>query len=79
MLLFNIAPIFVDITIAVVYLAYKFGLLLAGLIFCVMIIYVGASVILTQIRVKMRRTMNDADKFCRCALQLLLQFATRSY
>jgi hypothetical protein len=58
-------PIFVDILLAIVYLAIVFGPLLALVLLVVMIVYVWASVYLTQHRVTLRRMMNDKDRYVR--------------
>ncbi|KAH8919491.1 P-loop containing nucleoside triphosphate hydrolase protein [Atractiella rhizophila] len=62
MLAFQLVPVFVDITVAVVYLAVRFDPILAVLMLAVMISYVAASVALTEKRVKYRRKMLDSDK-----------------
>ncbi|KAK9900470.1 hypothetical protein P389DRAFT_192735 [Cystobasidium minutum MCA 4210] len=64
-LLFQLVPIGVDIIIAILYFWIKFDVGLALLVAVVMIAYVVASIILTNLRVKLRRDMNDKDKYTR--------------
>jgi ABC-type transport system involved in Fe-S cluster assembly fused permease/ATPase subunit len=64
-LLFQLAPIAVDIVIAIVYFWALFGVGLAILVAIIMSAYVTASIVLTKLRVKLRRDMNDKDKYTR--------------
>ncbi|KIJ23460.1 hypothetical protein M422DRAFT_39595 [Sphaerobolus stellatus SS14] len=80
LLLFNIGPIFLDISIALVFFFYLFGWPLAVLILVVMIAYVYASVILTTWRTKLRRRMNDRDVITRgIHTDCLLNYETVKY
>ncbi|KAG0140515.1 hypothetical protein CROQUDRAFT_665076 [Cronartium quercuum f. sp. fusiforme G11] len=65
LLIFSLVPIFLDIALAVGYLAFRFDIILAAMLFLVMIAYVTASVILTQWRTAIRREMVDKDKYTR--------------
>ncbi|MBW0479944.1 hypothetical protein O181_019659 [Austropuccinia psidii MF-1] len=65
LLIFSLVPIFLDIGLAVGYLAFRFDIFLAGMLLLMMIGYATASVVLTQWRTAMRREMVDKDKYTR--------------
>ncbi|GAA95412.1 uncharacterized protein L969DRAFT_85092 [Mixia osmundae IAM 14324] len=65
LVIFQIVPIFVDISIAIIYLATVFGISLGIVVFIVMFLYVATSVWLTSYRTVLRRAMNDKDKYVR--------------
>ncbi|EDR09151.1 uncharacterized protein LACBIDRAFT_249450, partial [Laccaria bicolor S238N-H82] len=80
LLLFNIAPTFVDILVALVAFCILFDWTLACVIFLVMFAYVAASVILTQWRTRLRRQMNDRDVLTRgIHTDCLLNYETVKY
>lgn len=65
MLFFSLVPIVLDIGLAVGYLAFRFDILLAGMLLFIMIAYATVSVLLTQWRTAIRREMIDKDKYTR--------------
>lgn len=65
MLFFSLVPIVLDIGLAVGYLAFRFDILLAGMLLFMMITYATVSVLLTQWRTAIRREMIDKDKYTR--------------
>ncbi|KAF9038357.1 hypothetical protein BDZ89DRAFT_1100422 [Hymenopellis radicata] len=80
LILFNIVPTFVDIIVALVVFCVKFDWTLAAVIFIVMFAYIGASVVLTQWRTKVRRRMNERDIITRgIHTDCLLNYETVKY
>ncbi|KAG8936275.1 hypothetical protein FRC02_003211 [Tulasnella sp. 418] len=80
LLLFNIIPTIIDITVALVAFFYFFGPLLCAVVFLVMVSYVAASVVLTRWRTKLRREMNDRDMVTRgIHTDCLLNYETVKY
>ncbi|KAJ2913474.1 hypothetical protein MD484_g6942, partial [Candolleomyces efflorescens] len=80
LVLFNIAPTFIDIFIALVAFCLIFDWILALVIFAVMFSYVAASVILTRYRTRLRRQMNDRDVITRgIHTDILLNYETVKY
>lgn len=79
-LAFNILPVFVDIGIAVVFFAYVFDLLMAGIVLSTMILYIGFTIWITEWRTRFRREMNDRDAASRGrAVDSLLNFEAVKY
>nr|GAT57680.1 ABC transporter protein [Mycena chlorophos] len=79
-LIFVIGPTFIDIAIALVVFSFKFGPLLAAVVFAVLFFYVSASVILTRWRTRIRRQMNESDIVTRgIASDTLLNYETVKY
>ncbi|KAF7298207.1 ABC transporter protein [Mycena chlorophos] len=73
-------PTFIDIAIALVVFSFKFGPLLAAVVFAVLFFYVSASVILTRWRTRIRRQMNESDIVTRgIASDTLLNYETVKY
>ncbi|KAF8908803.1 hypothetical protein CPB85DRAFT_1435915 [Mucidula mucida] len=80
LILFNIVPTFVDIIVALVVFCVTFDWTLAAVIFIVMFAYIGASVVLTQWRTKIRRRMNERDIITRgIHTDCLLNYETVKY
>lgn len=50
---------------AVVFVAVQFDLVLSFVLFAAMALYVATSIILTNMRIGLRREMNTQDKYCR--------------
>ncbi|KAG7090845.1 hypothetical protein E1B28_009927 [Marasmius oreades] len=80
LLLFNILPTFLDIAVALVALCVTFEWTLGLVIFVVMFAYVSASVVLTQLRTRIRRQMNERDVITRgIHTDCLLNYETVKY
>ncbi|KAJ2937028.1 hypothetical protein H1R20_g54, partial [Candolleomyces eurysporus] len=80
LILFNIAPTFIDIFIALVAFCWIFDWILALVIFAVMFSYVAASVVLTRYRTRIRRQMNERDVVTRgIHADILLNYETVKY
>jgi len=76
-LAFNIGPTFVRLILASVALAFAYDPLLAVIAVATIIIYVVATVYITEWRVRQRRRMNEADtKFRGIAVDILTNFET---
>ncbi|EJD52626.1 hypothetical protein AURDEDRAFT_55717 [Auricularia subglabra TFB-10046 SS5] len=80
LLLFFIAPTFLDITIGLIAFYIKFEATLALVICAVFVAYITASITLTGARTKLRRRMNDADVVTRgIHTDCLLNYETVKY
>lgn len=79
-LLFNVLPIIVDITIAIVFFVSSFNYIFGLIVFFCMVTYVGVSIMLTEWRTKYRRDMNKLDNEKNAkAVDALLNFETVKY
>lgn len=79
-LLFNIAPTFADIGVAVVYFIVAFNGWFGLLVFLTMAIYIAFTILITEWRTKFRREMNEKDNAAKAkAVDSLLNFETVKY
>lgn len=58
-------PASLQTVVAVIFVAIQFDIVLSLVLFVTMASYVAASVILTNMRIGLRRDMNNQDKYCR--------------
>ncbi|KAI8896528.1 hypothetical protein BC833DRAFT_597143 [Globomyces pollinis-pini] len=79
-LLFNILPVFVDIGLAVIYLAVLYDWTISLIVLTTMILYIFFTITVTEWRTRFRREMNELDTFSRGrAVDSLLNFETVKY
>ena len=79
-LLFNIAPIFLELVLVTAVLWHYFSFALAASIFAVVIVYAAYTAAATQWRMKYRREMNAQDREANArAIDTLLNFETVKY
>lgn len=79
-LLFNILPTIADILIAIVFFLTSFSAWFALIIFITMILYLIATIVITEWRTKYRRSMNKLDNDMNTkAVDSLLNFETVKY
>ncbi|XP_044741155.1 ATP-binding cassette sub-family B member 6 [Chrysoperla carnea] len=79
-ILFNILPIFVDITIAVVFFFTTFNAWFGIIVFITMFLYILSTIGVTEWRTKFHRQMNLADNATKArAVDSLLNFETVKY
>ena len=77
---FNIAPVLVDIIIAVVYFCIQFDLYFGIIVFITMAMYLVVTIWITEWRTKFRREKNDLDNASNAkAVDSLLNFETVKY
>ncbi|EDQ85337.1 uncharacterized protein MONBRDRAFT_29256, partial [Monosiga brevicollis MX1] len=78
--LFSILPTLVDIAIACVYFTSEFGPYFGLIVFTTMMLYIYATIAITEWRTKYRRSMNTHDNRLRqMAVDSLLNFETVKY
>eukprot|EP00118_Oscarella_pearsei_P015912 m.147782 g.147782 ORF g.147782 m.147782 type:complete len:116 (+) comp38477_c0_seq16:755-1102(+) len=75
--LFNIVPTIVDIIIAIVFFVVAFNAWFGLIVFVTMVLYLTATIVVTEWRTKYRRGMNQLDNETRQkAVDSLLNFET---
>eukprot|EP00118_Oscarella_pearsei_P015913 m.147785 g.147785 ORF g.147785 m.147785 type:complete len:849 (+) comp38477_c0_seq18:131-2677(+) len=78
--LFNIVPTIVDIIIAIVFFVVAFNAWFGLIVFVTMVLYLTATIVVTEWRTKYRRGMNQLDNETRQkAVDSLLNFETVKY
>lgn len=79
-ILFSIAPTLIDIMIAVVYFVLQFNVWFGLIVFSTMILYIIATIVVTEWRTKFQRRMNLADNEQKArSVDSLLNFETVKY
>ncbi|KAJ0176593.1 hypothetical protein K1T71_007772 [Dendrolimus kikuchii] len=79
-ILFSIAPTLVDIVIAVVYFVTQFNAWFGLIVFSTMVLYIIATIVVTEWRTKYQRRMNLADNEQKArSVDSLLNFETVKY
>ncbi|PWN97531.1 hypothetical protein FA09DRAFT_343415 [Tilletiopsis washingtonensis] len=85
-LLFQVVPIFVDLSVAVIFLGMRFGLLVGIVLGLIMVVYTWVSVKMTTWRTALRRQANNLDSISRaihtdCLLnwEVIKHFSAESY
>jgi ATP-binding cassette subfamily B (MDR/TAP) protein 6 len=79
-IIFNILPVFVDITVAVVYFIFVFDWLFGMVVFSTMALYILFTIWITEWRTQFRRDMIELDNEVRStAVDSLLNFETVKY
>ncbi|KAJ3020564.1 Homocysteine S-methyltransferase 1 [Thoreauomyces humboldtii] len=79
-LAFNIMPVFLDIGLACVVFLVTFDVEIASVVFTTMVLYITATIAITEWRARFRRTMNELDTAARAkAVDSLLNFETVKY
>ncbi|XP_072028962.1 ATP-binding cassette sub-family B member 6-like [Amphiura filiformis] len=79
-IVFNILPTLFDIIIAIVYFITAFNAWFGLIVFVAMVLYLGATIAVTEWRTKYRREMNLKDNSCKQkAVDSLLNFETVKY
>ncbi|XP_028176598.1 ATP-binding cassette sub-family B member 6, mitochondrial [Ostrinia furnacalis] len=79
-ILFSITPTLVDIIIAVVYFVLQFNAWFGLIVFSTMVLYIIATIVVTEWRTKFQRRMNNADNEQKArSVDSLLNFETVKY
>ncbi|MCB0271528.1 MAG: ABC transporter ATP-binding protein/permease [Bdellovibrionales bacterium] len=79
-MLFNILPTLIEIALVTGILYYKYNLSFALITFVTIFIYIAATLLLTEWRIKYRRDMNESDSEANAkAVDSLLNFETVKY
>lgn len=79
-LVFNIFPTIIDIVIAIIYFTTIFNFWFGVIVFVTMVLYLSATILVTEWRTKYRRLMNLADNEQRTkSVDSLLNFETVKY
>ncbi|KAL4715897.1 hypothetical protein ACJJTC_013197 [Scirpophaga incertulas] len=79
-LLFSITPTLIDIVVAVVYFVWQFNAWFGLIVFSTMILYIIATIVVTEWRTKFQRRMNIADNEQKArSVDSLLNFETVKY
>ncbi len=78
--MFHLLPTFIEILLVLSFIAYFYGVLLAGIVFMGIGLYIGYSIAITEWRAKFVRQMNEADNICsHQAVESLLNYETVKY
>ena len=76
-IVFSILPTLADIIIAIIYFILAFNAWFGVIVFFAMVLYLAATIFITEWRTKFRRTMNKLDNSSRAkAVDSLLNFET---
>ncbi|XP_068633217.1 ATP-binding cassette sub-family B member 6 [Battus philenor] len=79
-ILFSIAPTLVDILVAVVYFVSQFNAWFGLIVFCTMMLYIVATIMVTEWRTTYQRRMNQADNEQKArSVDSLLNYETVKY
>ena len=77
---FNIVPVLVDISVAIIYFIVAFDFYFGLIVFLTMLFYLLSTIVLTEWRTKYRRKMRDLDNATNAkAVDSLLNFETVKY